>query len=138
MSENLPAILRRDILPGHGGLHVETRYQAPNLTRDERREYDLWVASEVFALLNRAYPGHRWLVEADSKKGVTVSIPVLMGGNWVYFIRWPDLDPARVIAAGGEILERYRLRRGSFELGSFLEARAKHSVLLGRSKVVPT
>jgi len=68
---------------------------------------------------------------------VAIALPVLMGGNWVYFIRMSDLTPRRVVAAGGEILERYRLRRGKFELGSFLAAREAHSILAGRAKCVP-
>jgi len=100
-----------------------------------RARYDLWVARRAMELLQRAYPGHHWMVEADSGKGVvTVSLPVLMGGNWVYLIKWADLAPARVVAAGGELLERYRLPREKFDLGRFLEAREKH----GRARKVPS
>ena len=60
-----------------------------------------------------------------------------MGGNWVYLIRWADLAPARVVAAGGEVLERYRLPRGKFDLGRFLAARDRHSIMLGRARRVP-
>ena len=103
-----------------------------------RARYDLWVARRAMELLEGAYPGHPWMVEADSARGiVTVSLPVLMGGNWVYLIKWADLAPARVVAAGGEVLERYRLPRGGFELGSFLEARARHSIMLDRGRKVP-
>ena len=35
-----------------------------------RARYDLWVARRAMELLERAYPGHPWLVEADSAKGV--------------------------------------------------------------------
>src|SRR5690242_9719478 len=64
-----------------------------------RARYDLWVARRAMELLERAYPGHGWMVEADSAKGVvTVSLPVLMGGNWVYLIKWADLTPSRVVA----------------------------------------
>ena len=104
----------------------------------DRTDYEIWVATRAFELLDRAYPGFIWFVECDlAKGGVAIALPVLMGGNWVYFIRLRDLTPARVIAAGGEILERYRLPRGKFELGSFLGARDKHSILAGRAKKVP-
>jgi hypothetical protein len=42
-----------------------------------------------------------------------------------------------VLKGGGELLERYRLPRGRFDLDRFLEARAAHSILLDRSKKVP-
>lgn len=104
-----------------------------------RARYDLWVARRTTELLERAYPGHPWLVEADSGKGVvTLSLPILMGGNWVYLIKWADLTPARVVAAGGEVLERYRLPRGRFDLSRFLEARDRHSLMPGKSRAVPS
>ena len=106
--------------------------------RGLRARYDLWVARRAMELLERAYPGHPWMAAADSAKGVvTVSLPMLMGGNWVYLIKWADLAPARVIAAGGELLERYRLPREKFDLARFLEARDKHSIVLGRARNVP-
>jgi hypothetical protein len=138
--ENLPIILRRDVLPHAGGLQVETRHERQaDGAIDEHRAYDLFVAKGIFDDLERHYPGHRWKVEVSSKKGmIAISMPILMGSNWVYFIKWADLNPARVVIAGGEILERYKLARGRFDRDTFLEARDKHSIMLGRAKTVPT
>ena len=61
---------------------------------------------------------------------MAISIPVLLGGNWVYFIKGCDLTDLKVVEAGGEILERFRLPRGAFELGSWLEARRRFSLML--------
>ena len=96
------------------------------------------VAAWVFKLLRAHYPGHLWFVDASvARGGVAIAIPVLMGGNWVYFIRGNQLGKAAVMRAGGEILERYRLRRGRLELGSFLAARGRHSILARAASEVP-
>jgi hypothetical protein len=113
------------------------KVEAPSDAPD-RTDYELWVARRAFELLEAVYPGHQWLIDFDLVKGgMAISIPVLMGSNWVYFINQKDLEPKRVLMAGGELLERYRMRRGKFELGQFLEAREKHSILANNSKKVP-
>jgi len=116
---------------------LEQKVEAPP-TADDRTRYELWVARRAFDLLDAAYPGHLWFVDCDlAKGGVAISIPVLMGGNWVYFIRMPDLERRKVIMAGGELLERYRLARGAIRPDRFVEARDEHSILAQKSKKVP-
>lgn len=116
---------------------LEHKVEAP-VSGDDRTAYELWVARRAFALLEAAYPGHLWLVDCDlAKGGVAISIPVLMGGNWVYFIRMADLEPRKVIMAGGELLERYRLPRGAIRPDRFVEARDRHSILANKAKKVP-
>src|SRR5262249_43133947 len=115
------------------------RLAAPPLAEPPRHAYELWAARRVFELLKSHYPGHLWAVDFSlARGGAAISIPILLGGNWVYFIRLADLTPAMVVRAGGEILERYRLPRGRFELGSFLGARARHSIMAGNSRKVPS
>lgn len=105
---------------------------------DDRTSYELRVARRAFDLLEAAYPGHMWFVDCDlAKGGVAISIPVLMGGHWVYFIRMADLAPRKVVMAGGELLERYRLRRGAIKPDQFVEARDGHSILAGVAKTIP-
>jgi len=132
--------LKRELASGGFGRPrrlLEQKVEAP-LTGDDRTAYELWVARRAFALLDAAYPGHLWLVDCDlAKGGVAISIPVLMGSNWVYFIRMADLEPRKVIMAGGELLERYRLPRGAIRPEQFVEARDTHSILAQKSKKVP-
>ena len=132
--------LRRELASGGVGRPrrlLEHKVEAPAVG-DDRTAYELWVARRAFALLEAAYPGHLWLVDCDlAKGGVAISIPVLMGGNWVYFIRMADLEPRKVIMAGGELLERYRLPRGAIRPDRFVEAREEHSILAQKSKKVP-
>jgi len=131
-----PIILRE---PGAPQQQVRERIDVTSLDEPTRHVYELWAARRVFELLKRHYPGHLWAVDFSlARGGAAISIPILLGGNWVYFIRLADLTPAMVVRAGGEILERYRLPRGRFELGSFLEARARHSIMAGNSRKVPS
>ncbi len=117
---------------------VATQTILPVLSEENRTAYEQWVATKIFEDLERHYPGHNWHVLCDLEKGgVAIGLPTLMAFNDVYWIRMRDLTPVQVARAGGELLERYRLPRGRFELGSFLEAREKHSILLDRRRKVP-
>jgi hypothetical protein len=104
-------------------------------------DFDLWRAGRVMAVLKTQFPGHLWCVEHDLAQGICkISIPILMGiCNWyVLNLRTHgDLTKGMVIAAGGEILERYRLPRCRLEIGSFLDARERHSALVNRRRMVP-
>lgn len=144
-----PVTLRETVLPKttHGGNDrvVRTSY-IPNATDDgdvapdTRKDFDLWAAGEAMKVLESEYPGHTWRVVHDSAQGVClISIPILMGINRYMAInlRTHALDSHRIKLAGGEILERYGLLRGRFELTPFLDAREKHSALVDRSRKVP-
>jgi hypothetical protein len=138
---DLPIIIREDVVRRGGAprQRVQASFVPSGEGSELRAAYDLWVARRAYALLDRAYTGHGWQVIADSAQGyVGVRLPILTGGNWAYLIKWADLTPAQVIRAGGELLERYRLPRGRFELGTFLEAREKHSILLKPGRKVPS
>lgn len=143
-----PITLRQDVLLKGTGGHdriVLTQHQAPadgddSIGEDTWKEYDLWAAGEALAVLEAAYPGHCWRVVHDSFQGMAfISIPVLMGVNrfMAVNLKTHALDDHRVKAAGGEILERYGLKRGRFQEAPFLDARAKHSALVMPSRQVP-
>ena len=119
-----------------------------NVLPDPYREYDIWVADQAARLLEEAYPGYGWRTMHDTARNkdtgnhdkiLLISIPVLMGiNNYIAINRQQtELTEGRVLAAGGEILERYGQRRGRMQLAQFLEARAKHSALVNRSRKVP-
>lgn len=133
---------------GHGAhdMVVLDQYIAPS-DDDGRPAYDPFKAKDaeikatMMAWLKRHYPGYPWATEADcAKRIVKFSIPILMGVDnwWVVNLRThPDIIPAMAQGAG-QILERYRLRRGAFQLIPFLEARERHSALVIPSRKVPT
>jgi hypothetical protein len=131
----------------HGGNDrvVLEKYEAPcspdgGYAPDPYREQDAAIARTMMAWLEKHYPGHHWGCIADSAQGIVkFNMPILMGvlDWWVVNLRTHDIiDGMR--QGAGQILERYRLRRGPFELVSFLEARAKHSALVNHRRKVPT
>lgn len=80
-------------------------------------------ADEILAMrsaeaLNSAYPGHLWCVYVDSeeKGGVMVIKNFAISYRYGYVLHLAKIDHElkRVINAGGEILERARMRRGAW------------------------
>ena len=137
---DLPILFKHETsrAPGRSLVRVEARFVPSGDGSHARARADLAAARAVRRILDAAYPGHDWEVVADCGQGyVAFRIPVLMGTNFAYLVKGRDLTPAAVLKGGGELLERYRLPRGRFDLDRFLEARAKHSVLLDRSRKVP-
>jgi hypothetical protein len=141
--------LREDVLlrrnPGDNDRVVRTQYipraeTDTTISEDTWKDFDLWAARQVMDTLEKHYPGHTWRVVHDSFQCVClISIPILMGINkyMAVNLKTHALDDHRVINAGGEILERYGLARGAFELAPFLDAREKHSALVVPSRAVP-
>jgi len=136
-----PILLRSETArtPGRSLVRVEARFVPSGAGSRSRLRADLAAARGVRRILDTAYPGHDWEVVADSAQGyVAFRIPALMGMNYAYLVKGRDLTPAAVLTGGGELLERYRLPRGKFDLDRFLAARAEHSILLDRSRKVPS
>jgi hypothetical protein len=137
---DLPILLRRETAraPGRALVRVAARFVPSGEGSRARAAADLAAARSVRRILDTAYPGYDWEVVADSAQGyVAFRIPALMGMNYAYLVKGKDLTAEAVLTGGGELLERYRLPRGKFDLDRFLEARAQHSILLDRSKKVP-
>ena len=138
---DLPILLKQETAraPGRKLVRVEARFVPSGEGSRARARADLAAARAVRRILDTAYPGHDWEVVADSGQGyVAFRIPALMGANFAYLVKGKDLTPEAVLKGGGELLERYRLPRGKFDLDRFLEARDKHSILLDRSKKIPS
>jgi hypothetical protein len=138
---DLPTVLKRETAraPGRSLVRVEARFVPSGDGSRQRARADVATARAVRRILDTAYPGYDWEVIADSGQGyVAFRIPALMGINFAYLIKGRDLTPEAVLEGGGELLERYRLPRGKFNLDRFLEARTKHSILLDRRRKVPS
>lgn len=129
------------------GLHkirLEQQYEAPagpnaEVAYDEYKAQDEQVAATMMKWLQREYPGHLWGCVSDMRQRIVkFNIPILMGFNmwWVINLRTHDIIEG-LRAGAGEILERYRLTRGRFVLDEFLDARAKHSILVNPARKVP-
>lgn len=137
---------RRENFGGHDRTVVST--YIPKLSRevegeeapDPYAQKDMELAAKVHGFLATRFPiAYDWCVRSDIAQGVVlVSIPVLMGiNNWMAIhINHPDFSD-KVVDLAGEILERYLLPRDKYDLGKFLEARAKHSALVVPGRPVP-
>lgn len=84
-------------------------------------KHDQILAKELGDLLFKHYPKYMWLVNVSSHQGV---VQIMLGnvmGKYGFTIKIQNVieDPSRkrVILAGGEVLERYNLRRGKASEG---------------------
>lgn len=77
--------------------------------------------------LNKHYPGHLWAVNINEDGGVITVMNLALSGSWGFLLKLKtvqeDPDLRSVMRAGGELLERYRLRRGRYEHGAISELR---------------
>jgi hypothetical protein len=124
---DIPILVNKAPVPGSGprvDVHM-TRQRSGVFDDSAYAEFDMTLAREAGLTLHNHYRGHLWSVEVDSRQGVCfITIPILLG-NWKYIIPLKMLNPAMVIKAGGEILERFNLPRSRIDFASFLEARGK-------------
>ena len=142
--------LREDVIEksvngaGHD-LVLQTRYEAPagpdgEILYDPYAKMDLANQKWMQDILQKHYPGHFWATAHDGAHRVAYfSIPFLMGIGkyWAINLVTDELTEALLVRGGGQLLERYRLRRGAFHLAEFLEAREKHSRLLVPRRLIP-
>ena len=134
---------------GQHDLALQAKYVAPasandngsiGLDTDPFKLRDFEAAGMMSRWLQREYPGHFWAINCDLRQGVVMfNIPVLMGTDKWYVINLSTHDIVEGLKKGaGEILERYRLKRGRLQLDQFLEARDKHSRLVLPFRKIPT
>lgn len=143
-----PILVRQDVVEkttsGGNDRVLLTKYEAPSNAdgdpaHDPFKEKDAEVAATMMRWLEEKYPGHHWGTVADLAQGIVkFNSPILMGFDkwWVVNLRTHDIVEG-MRAGAGQILERYGLRRGRFNLTEFLEARAQHSRLVLPSREVP-
>jgi hypothetical protein len=72
------------------------------------------LAKNVAEVLDKKYPG--WLWAVNVMDGVVTVKSMLLSGNWGFVMHSDkiDNDYKTVMRAGGEILERYNQKRGTF------------------------
>ena len=79
-------------------------------------DYDL--AKIMAEALHKAYPGHLWAVTCEGDKGIATVRNLMLAGNWGFVLHLNKIYSISdwektVIRAGGEMLERFRQRRGT-------------------------
>ena len=97
-------------MPDVSGLLVES----PDVAIQE-----YFLMKNAAELLHRKYPGHLWACEVSG--GYLNIKDLLLAGNWGYRMRITDHYSSsswdkKVVMAGGEILERYRVARRAAEM----------------------
>ncbi len=86
---------------------------------------DMVMAKEMADILNTAYPGHLWAVHVDGAGSGFADVRNLaFSGAWGFRVKLKDIYSASqfkkdILRAGGEVLERYRQRRGAFSDSDF-------------------
>lgn len=76
------------------------------------------VTKRAGAALEKKYPGWWWCLNPDEWAGVFYIYSLRLSGEWGYVVKIKDIQdkPAKTaIEAGGEILERYGIRRGKYK-----------------------
>ena len=81
---------------------------------------DLVMARHMADTLHRHYPGHLWAVTCDGAKGIATVRNLMLSGSWGFVLHLPTTYSAsewdkRVIRAGGEVLERFRISRAGYD-----------------------
>lgn len=97
---------------------IETSMQHGTGTMEEEAANQM-MSKAVADLLLRHYPDHMWLVNSDIRGGVVNIFNPRVSTRMGYTLVVDDwmqqnVVGARVVMAGGEILERANMRRGRF------------------------
>ncbi len=76
------------------------------------------IVKECADILEKSFPGWLWTINPDQQGGVVYIYSLRLSGEWGYTIKIADIqnDPQykEGLMAGGEILERYGLKRGPY------------------------
>ena len=78
----------------------------------QREHWDKEISKAVGEVLYKHYPGYRWAVHCDGHNGVVDVRNLTLSGKWGFRMMLRDMCTQEIVRAGGEILERYRVRRG--------------------------
>lgn len=71
------------------------------------------VATRTAVALDKHYHGHIWRINVDPEGGVVNVTPRDLPGRWGFTDRLANWTETRMVKMAGELLERYRIRRGT-------------------------
>lgn len=85
---------------------------------------DYVMSMEMANALHQHYPGHLWAVTCDGTTGIASVRNLALSGQWGFVLKLDTLSTAsewkkKVIMAGGELLERFKLRRGKLDINEY-------------------
>ena len=94
----------------------------------ELREIEM--SNRMADLLHTKYTGYKWAVRVNLEGGVVTVLNLMLSGRWGFVIKLSEmmeLGDKPLIMAGGELLERYRLRRGALNEGEYMNLKLDHT-----------
>lgn len=79
---------------------------------------DYNMAKEMSDVLFEAYPNHLWAVTCEGDKGIATIRNLALSGEWGFILKLNECYTAsdwkkKIVRAGGELLERFNLYRGT-------------------------
>lgn len=81
---------------------------------------EIKLAEAIGELLEKHYSGYLWAVTVNLHGGMAMVNAMALSGTWGFYIPLSRIenDPQMkyVIQCGGELLERYRVRRGAVDV----------------------
>lgn len=86
------------------------------------------LCKEIGELLERHYSGHQWFIEVDNHGGIIKIWAGSCSGEWGFMLKIADVQNSpgalrrAIVAAGGEILERYSQPPGRYNREAWLAA----------------
>jgi hypothetical protein len=94
---------------------------------DQARALDMSLAKQIAEALHRHYPQQLWGVNVEARTGLITIRNLYLAGNWGYQLKMGRMYSASslekdAVRAGGEILERFRMSRGAFDVDRWSSA----------------
>lgn len=92
-----------------------------------------FLAKRISEILEKHYPEHFWAVNVDINGGVAVVYNLRLSGNWGFVLHLNNIEVGHktfarlVMQSGGELLERYRLRRGRYCIDEYSQLHHDHA-----------
>jgi len=81
------------------------------------------IAKTVAEYLAGIYPDHQWACNCDLNGGVVHIYNLNLSGKWGFLMKVKDVVEdgwnKKIMQAGGELLERYRMSRGRFNQAQY-------------------
>lgn len=92
------------------------------------------LAKHMSEVLMAQYPDHAWAVNVDLKGGIATVFNLRLSGNHGFVMHLSKLlglghktFSKAVRDAGGELLERYHVRRGRYHIDEYSQLHADHA-----------
>lgn len=99
-----------------------------DLAPDDRATLlDMALSKQIAEALHKHYPNQLWGVNVESRTGLITIRNLYLAGNWGYQLKMGNVYSASAlekdaVRAGGEILERFRMNRGTFDADQWSSA----------------